>query len=195
MKKILEKYNNKLSEFTSVLKADYSIQIIPEKDVLEDLRRKLEEWGKNNLQSILTDLTNFVEENCKEYITKNKQEWEDVKRRAKIASEYGLYLAPIDLISVEKSRVKAAAVGSTVILSNIFLSRLIRKKLLDFPSSLILGGVAGFVSYLLFKEKEEAGMGTLIEGYISDSEEWIRTALENVFSVFEEIREKSADKA
>jgi len=80
-------------------------------------------------------------------------------------------------------------------LSNIFLSRLIRKKLLDFPSSLILGGVAGFVSYLLFKEKEEAGMGTLIEGYISDSEEWIRTALENVFSVFEEIREKSADKA
>jgi hypothetical protein len=191
MKKILEKYNNKLSEFTSILKTDYSIQIIPEKDVLEDLKKKLEDWGKSNLQSMLTDLTNFVEKNCKEYITKNKQEWEDIKRRAKIASEYGLYLAPIDLINVERSGIKATAVGSSVVLSNIFLSRLIRKKLLDFSSSLILGGVAGFVSYLLFKEKEEMGMGTLIEGYINDSEEWISTALENVFSVFEEIREKS----
>ncbi|MCK4278909.1 MAG: hypothetical protein KAW82_06970 [Desulfurellaceae bacterium] len=191
MKKILEKYNNKLSEFTSILKTDYSIQIIPEKDVLEDLKKKLEDWGKSNLQSMLADLTNFVEKNCKEYITKNKQEWEDIKRRAKIASEYGLYLAPIDLINVERSGIKATAVGSSVVLSNIFLSRLIRKKLLDFSSSLILGGVAGFVSYLLFKEKEEMGMGTLIEGYINDSEEWISTALENVFSVFEEIREKS----
>ncbi len=191
MKKILEKYNNKLSEFTSILKTDYSIQIIPEKDVLEDLKKKLEDWGKSNLQSMLTDLTNFVEKNCKEYITKNKQEWEDIKRRAKIASEYGLYLAPIDLINVERSGIKATAVGSSVVLSNIFLSRLIRKKLLGFSSSLILGGVAGFVSYLLFKEKEEMGMGTLIEGYINDSEEWISTALENVFSVFEEIREKS----
>ncbi len=191
MKKILEKYNNKLSELTSILKTDYSIQIIPEKDVLEDLKKKLEDWGKSNLQSMLTDLTNFVEKNCKEYITKNKQEWEDIKRRAKIASEYGLYLAPIDLINVERSGIKATAVGSSVVLSNIFLSRLIGKKLLDFSSSLILGGVAGFVSYLLFKEKEEMGMGTLIEGYINDSEEWISTAFENVFSVFEEIEERS----
>ncbi|MEA1995268.1 MAG: hypothetical protein U9N18_03835 [Campylobacterota bacterium] len=191
MKKVLEKYNNKLSEFTSILKTDYSIQIIPEKDVLEDLKKKLEDWGKSNLQSMLTDLTNFVEKNCKEYITKNKQQWEDIKRRAKIASEYGLYLAPIDLINVEKSRIKATAVGSSVVLSNIFLSRLIRKKLLDFSSSLIVGGIIGFVSYLLFKEKEEMGTGTLIEGYINDSEEWISTALENVFSVFEEIEERS----
>lgn len=191
MKKILEKYNNKLSEFTSILKTDYSIQIIPEKDVLEDLKKKLEDWGKSNLQSMLTDLTNFVEKNCKEYITKNKQEWEDIKRRAKIASEYGLYLAPIDLINVERSGIKATAVGSSVVLSNIFLSRLIRKKLLDFSSSLIVGGIIGFVSYLLFKEKEEMGTGTLIEGYINDSEEWIGTALENVFSVFEEIEERS----
>jgi hypothetical protein len=191
MKKILEKYNNKLSEFTSILKTDYSIQIIPEKDVLEDLKKKLEGWGKSNLQSMLTDLTNFAEKNCKEYITKNKQEWEDIKRRAKIASEYGLYLAPIDLINVEKSRVRGVLVGSSVVLSNIFLSRLIRKKLLDFSSSLIVGGIAGFVSYLLFKEKEEMGTGTLIEGYINDSSEWIGTALENVFSVFEEIEERS----
>ncbi|MCD6129854.1 MAG: hypothetical protein J7J10_02760 [Deltaproteobacteria bacterium] len=191
MKKILEKYNNKLSELTSTLKTDYSIQIIPEKDVLEDLKKKLEDWGKSNLQSMLTDLTNFVEKNCKEYITKNKQEWENIKRRAKIASEYGLYLAPIDLINVERSGIKATAVGSTVVLSNIFLSRLIRKKLLDFSSSLIVGGIIGFVSYLLFKEKEEMGTGTLIEGYINDSKEWISTALENVFSVFEEIEERS----
>jgi hypothetical protein len=191
MKKILETYKNKLSEFASILKTDYSIQIAPEKDVLEDLKKKLEDWGKSNLQSMLTDLTNFVEKNCKEYITKNKQEWEDIERRAKIASEYGLYLAPIDLINVEKSGIKATAVGSAVVLSNIFLSRLIKKKLLDFSSSLIIGGITGFVSYYLFKEKEEMGMGTLIEGYINDSEEWINTALENVFSVFEEIREKS----
>jgi hypothetical protein len=191
MKKILETYKNKLSEFASILKTDYSIQIAPEKDVLEDLKKKLEDWGKSNLQSMLTDLTNFVEKNCKEYITKNKQEWEDIERRAKIASEYGLYLAPIDLINVEKSGIKATAVGSVVVLSNIFLSRLIKKKLLDFSSSLIIGGITGFVSYYLFKEKEEMGMGTLIEGYINDSEEWINTALENVFSVFEEIREKS----
>ncbi len=191
MEKILEKYKNKLSEFTSILKTDYSIQIAPEKDVLEDLKKKLEDWGKSNLQSMLTELTNFVEENCKEYITKNKQEWEDIERRAKIASEYGLYLAPIDLINVEKSRIKATAVGSAVVLSNIFLSRLIKKKLLDFSSSLIIGGIIGFVSYYLFKEKEEMGMGTLIEGYINDSEEWINTALENVFSVFEEIEERS----
>ncbi len=152
-------------------------------ELVDKIREDLSNIGRNLLAMFYQELVGYVEQNNASFIENNKEKWDSILERANSLKEYGLYVAPVELIKEENNTLPLAiGVGSFVAASVI--TKLLVKKVKILPA--ILVGAIGGVGYnLMFGEDEVKRREMLLE-YVDDAQEWIRTALENMYKIFQD---------
>ena len=186
MEGILKNYKEKLNETILDIKAEVE-ETENIKDRLSEIRDELSKWGKNNLSLMFQELKSYVEKNNPKFIEDNKEKWETILDKAEALTEYGLYVAPIDLIRGEDNTVKSIYVGVGAFVGSVLFTKLAMKKAKFIPSLLasIIGGTAAY--YLLDLNKDDE-MKQMLISYIDDAEDWIETAFENMHRIFKDAR-------
>ncbi len=178
MKEIFDVYKNKLDEFIVSLKAKVKQQPLT-KQLLEEIRDEINQWGKNNLNLMFLELKSKIE---------SKQIDEEKKKaileRSQSLTEYGLYVAPIDLIQQEDINSKSYYIAGATLISAALLQKLLFKKF-KFPTSAFLATIAFFVSKsYLSDDKNKIDVAL---SYIDDAKEWLDAAFENIYKTFKEL--------
>ncbi len=184
MNSILESYKRGLEDF--IIDTKWKIRESSDLDkTLESVRDELSQWGKEKLHSMFEELKTYVEKNNPEFIKNNREKWETILDKSKALTEYGLYVAPIDLFGSEDAIAKAAYVGAGTFVGSIVLTKLITKKAGVLQSLLasIIGGVA---AYYLFDLNSEEDIKNTAINYIDDAKDWINTAFENMNRIFKD---------
>lgn len=184
MNNILESYKRELEDF--IIDTKWKIRKSSNLDkTLESIRDELSQWGKEKLRSMFEELKTYVEKNNPVFIKNNKEKWETILDKSEALTEYGLYVAPIDLFGSEDAVAKAVYVGAGTFIGSIILTKLATKKAGIVQSLLasILGGVTAY--YLFDLNSEEDAKNTAIN-YIDDARDWINTAFENMNRIFKD---------
>ncbi len=182
MEKILNIYKEKLEKEIAKKKGEVRGTAKFE-DLVDRIREDLSNIGRNLLAMFYQELVRYVEQNNPDFIKNNKDKWDSILERANSLKEYGLYVAPIDLIKEENNTLPLAiGVGSFVAAGVI--TKLLLKKVKILPAALI-GAIGGVGYNLIFGEDESKKREMLLE-YIDDAQDWMRTALENMYKIFQD---------
>ncbi len=186
MENILETYKNKLDDFSAELRRRVYIENDIE-SALDDIKNELADFGKSNLKMLFSELKSYIEKNNPDFIKNNKEKWEKILDKADALSEYGLYVAPIDLLRNNDNSAKAVYVGLGTFLSSALLTKITSKKVKFLPSVLssLLGGAA---AYYLFNLNKDDKMKEALIGYMDDAHDWISTAFENMYKIFKDAK-------
>ncbi len=185
MEEIIESYKSALREKISEIREEISkTENIKQK--MDNLREELSQWGRSNLNSMFLQLKSYIEEHNPKFIENNKEKWDAILDKAQALSEYGLYIAPLDLLRTDDKKIQATYVGIGTFFAAALFSKLILKKIKVFPTLLTsaLGGVGAY--YLLGNNDEEAK--NLAVEYVEDAHDWIKTAFENMYRAFQEAK-------
>lgn len=182
MNSILEKYKSKSNDVIAQIKQKVNSSDNM-KDTLENIREELSSWGKENINLLTSELKEYINKNNPDFIAKNKDKWEMILDKAQALSEYGLYVAPIDLLTNNEDVAKATYVGVASFLSSILLTKIVTKKV-HFVASVLTSVASGFVAYYMLETKK-GDEKDLIMNYIDDAHEWINTAFENTYKTFQ----------
>ncbi len=183
MEAILESYKDRLDEEISKRKSEI-IGSESRFDILvEKVRDDLSDIGKRLLADFYDELVKYVEENKKDFIENNKDKWEEILERANSLKEYGLYVAPVELLKEENNTIPIL-VGVGTFTTTSIVSKLIFKKFKFISSALV--GVAAYFGYShLFGEDKGKKREMLLE-YVNDAQDWIETALDNMYKIFQD---------
>ncbi len=186
MDKIIEFYKDALREKISDVRGEIS-ETEDVKQKMDNLRDELSDWGKSNLNSMFSQLKSYVEEHNPTFIKENKEKWDSIIDKAQALTEYGLYIAPLDLLRADDKKIQAAYVGIGSFFATALFSKLIFKKtkLLTSLFTSVLGGVGAY--YLLEYNSDEEARHLAVE-YIEDAHDWIKTAFENMYRAFQEAK-------
>ncbi len=183
MDTILESYKDKLDKAISEKKSEVIGSEARFDILVEMVRDELSDMGKQLLADFYDELVKYVEENRKEFIENNKDKWEEILERARSLKEYGLYVAPVELLKEENNTIPVL-VGFGAFAAASIGSKLFFKKFKFIPSAIV--GVAAYFGYgYLFGEDEGKRREMLLE-YIDDAQDWMRTALENMYKIFQD---------
>jgi len=178
MKNIFDVYKNKLDEFIVSLKSKIKQQPIS-KELLEDIRREINQWGKNNLNLMFLELKSALEKKAV-----NEEKKKNILERAESLTQYGLYVAPIDLIQQDDVNTKSVYVGlGTLIASSIVQKALFKK--FKFLNSILIGTVVYIVAKNYFGNNQNTT--EVVMSYIDDAKDWLFSAFENIYKTFEEL--------
>lgn len=186
MEEIIESYKSALREKISEIREEIAkTENIKQK--MDDLREELSQWGKSNLNSMFSQLKSYVEKHNPKFIENNKEKWDSILDKAQALTEYGLYIAPLDLLRTDDKKVQATYVGIGTFFATALFSKLISKKIKVFPALLTsaLGGVGAY--YLLEYNSDEESKNLAVE-YVEDAHDWIKTAFENMYRAFQEAK-------
>ncbi len=184
MEKILQTYRSKLDEIVVDMKSRIKSSSKLD-DALVEVRDELARWGKEHLSKLYLELKDYVEKNNPEFIEKNKEKWEVMLDKAQALTEYGLYVAPIDLLRDEDTLAKSVYVGVGALLGGLILSKIITGKMRLLPSVVLSVG-GGAASYYLMGSNKEDEIKNTVLAYIDDAKEWIDTAFENMYKIFKD---------
>lgn len=179
MKEIFDIYKNKLDNFIVELKSEVKLQSL-NKELLENIRIKLNQWGKNNLNLMYMELKSAIE--AKSALDENKKK--SVLERASSLTEYGLYVAPIDLIQGEQNNAQSLYIAALTVLGACALQKIIFKKFKFFNSTLL--GLLTFAGSSTYFNKYQDNKESVLS-YIDDAKEWLLTAFENIYKTFKEL--------
>ncbi len=184
MENLLKSYKDKLNDIINKLEAKIRLEDNMD-SVLEDVRNELSSWGRDNLKNMYLELKDYVEKNSPDFIKNNEEKWKTMLDKAEALSEYGLYVAPIDLLKESEMPTKAFMVGAGTLLSSLLLTKIASKKAKLIPSlfTSILSGVAAY--YVLEGDKTEKIRESAIN-YVEDARDWIDTAFENMYRIFKD---------
>lgn len=178
MKEIFDVYKNKLDDFIVSLKTKVKQQPLS-KQLLEDIRIQLNQWGKNNLNLMFLELKSMLD---KKVVDEEKKK--AVLERAQSLTEYGLYVAPIDLIQQDDTNAKSLYISAATLVGTSIIQKLLFKKF-KFLNSTILGVLALLVSKNYFGSDQNTT--ELALSYIDDAKEWLSAAFENIYKTFKEL--------
>lgn len=184
MEKIIESYKDALREKISGIRKEIS-ETEDIKQKMDDLREELSEWGKSNLNSMFSQLKSYIEEHNPKFIEDNKEKWDSILDKAQALTEYGLYIAPLDLLRTDDKKVQAAYVGIGTFFATALFSKLISKKIKVFPA-LLTSALGGVGAYYLFEYNSDEEAKDLAIEYVEDAHDWIKTAFENMYRAFQE---------
>ena len=185
MEEVIESYKSALREKISEIREEISkTENIKQK--MDNLREELSQWGRSNLNSMFLQLKSYIEEHNPKFIENNKEKWDSILDKAQALTEYGLYIAPLDLLKTDDKKIQVTYVGIGTFFATALFSKLISKKIKVFPALLTsaLGGVGAY--YLLGNSDEEAK--NLAVEYVEDAHDWIKTAFENMYRAFQEAK-------
>jgi len=178
MKEIFDVYKNKLDDFIVSLKSKAKQQAV-NKQLLEEIRSEINKWGKNNLNLMFLELKSILDSKS---IDEEKKK--SILDRAQSLTEYGLYVAPIDLIQQEDTNAKSLYIaGGTLVVASL-LQKLLFKKF-KFVNSSILATVALLASKSYFNNSKDNN--DVVLSYIDDAKEWLEAAFENIYKTFKEL--------
>ncbi len=184
MEDILKKYKAMLDDEVVQIKTRIRSSGKVEEE-LERIRDELARWGKEHLSKLFLELKGLVEKNNPEFIEKNPEKWETMLDKAEALTEYGLYVAPVDLLKGEDAASKAIYVGAGALVGSLVLTKVLTGKVRLFPSFVVSLASGGASYYLLNIGKEDEIKNTVV-GYIDDAKEWIETAFENMYKIFKD---------
>ncbi len=184
MEKILNAYKEKLEDIIIDMKSEVKESLDIEES-LNKVRDELSKWGKNNLSLMFQELKGYVEKNNPKFIEENKEKWETMLDKAEALTEYGLYVAPIDLLRSSDNTAKSIYVGAGALLSSIVFTKFAMKKAKFIPS-LLTSVLSGFAAYYLLGMNKDEEMKSMLLGYIDDAKDWIETAFENMHKIFKD---------
>ncbi|AEA33280.1 hypothetical protein [Hippea maritima] len=182
MENILKVYKEKLANEIAKKKAEVKTAI----DInaaLDKVRDELSNSGRNLLSMLFTELKGYIEKNKPEFIQNNKDKWENMLERAKALTEYGLYVAPVDLLK-DKENLAPVYVGVGAFAATTLTSKLLTKKFR--PITAALASVIGGAAYYILYGKDESKERELLSQYIDDANDWIKTALDNMYKIFKD---------
>ncbi len=182
MEKILGTYKDKLEKEISKKKVEVETAVKFE-EIVDRIREELSNIGRNLLSMFYQELIRYVEQNNPDFISNNKEKWEEILDRAGALKEYGLYVAPIELIK-EDNKTLPFAIGVGSFLAAGVLTKILMKKVKFIPA-VIIGTVGGLGYDLFFGEDEQKRKQMLLE-YIDDAHDWIKTALDNMYKIFQD---------
>ncbi|AHF97748.1 MAG: hypothetical protein ACPLW6_01800 [Desulfurella sp.] len=178
MKEIFDVYKNKLDDFIVSLKAKVKQQPLTSQ-LLEEIRNEINQWGKNNLNLMFLELKSLIDsKQIDEYKKKT------ILERAQSLTEYGLYVAPIDLIQQEDTNSKSIYIAGATLLGASILQKLLFKKF-KFVNSALLATIAYLVSKSYFSDNQNNT--DVVLSYIDDAKEWLSAAFDNIYKTFEEL--------
>lgn len=178
MKEIFDVYKNKLNDFIISLKARVKQQTI-NKQLLEEIRDEINKWGKNNLNLMYLELKSVLDSK-----SINEEKKKSVLERAQSLTEYGLYVAPIDLIQQEDANAKSLYIAGGTLVGAFLLQKLLFKRF-KFASSTILAAIALLASKSYFTSSKDNT--DIVLSYIDDAKEWLEAAFENIYKTFKEL--------
>ncbi len=184
MENILDVYKQKLDDIMVDMKSEVNESLDIE-DSLNKIRDELSKWGKNNLSLMFQELKNYVEKNNPKFIEENKEKWETMLDKAEALTEYGLYVAPIDLLKGKDSTAKSIYIGAGTFIGGIFFTKLVKKEVKLLPS-LLTSLISGIAAYYLLDINKEEEIKNMILSYIDDAKDWIETAFENMNRIFKD---------
>ena len=182
MEQILNRYIEKLEKEITSKKAEVEATAKIE-DIVEEIRDELSNTGRNLLSMFYQEMVRYIEKNNPQFIENNKEKWEEILDRASALKEYGLYVAPIELIQEDNSTLPLAVGLGSFIAAGV-ITKLLMKKVKLVPAA-IIGAIGGLGYNLLFGEDEIRKREMLIE-YIDDAGDWIKTALNNMYKIFKD---------
>ncbi len=184
MEKILENYKKKLEE--AVVDIESRVKSASNlNEILTDVRDELARWGKEHLSKLYLELKEYVEKNNPEFIEKNKEKWETMLERAQALTEYGLYVAPVDLLRSEDNIARAVYVGASALIGALIVSKFLTGKFKIIPS-IALSTAGGTAAYYLMGSNKDDELRQTVLSYIKDAKEWIETAFENMYKIFKD---------
>ncbi len=184
METILNTYKEKLEEIIEDMKSEVQ-ESIKIDESLNKVRDELSKWGKNNLSLMFQELKEFVEKNNPKFIEDNKEKWETMLDKAEALTEYGLYVAPIDLLRESDNTAKSIYIGAGTFISSIVLTKLATKKPKLLPS-LLTSVISGIGAYFLLNLDKDEEKKSMLLSYIDDAKDWIETAFENMYRIFKD---------
>ncbi|WP_035587559.1 hypothetical protein [Hippea jasoniae] len=152
-------------------------------EIVEKIREDLSTIGRSLLSKMFVELKGYVENNKPDFIEKNADKWNEILEKAKALTEYGLYVAPIDILK-DAEGIKPAYVGVGAFALAALTSKLTTKKFRPLLSLVV--SLAGSVAYSTFFGKDERDEKEFLLKYVDDAYEWIKTALENMYKVFQD---------
>ncbi len=182
MKDILEAYKEKLDREISAKKAEVRTAINISEEI-DKIRNDLSLIGKNLLSMFYQELVRYVEEKNPDFIKNNKDKWDEILDKANALREYGLYVAPIELLK-EENKTLPIAVGTGAFIAAGVLTKLLLKRIKIIPAVIV--GAIGGVGYNIFFGEDENKKREMLEQYIDDAYDWIKTALENMYKIFQD---------
>ena len=182
MERILNVYKEKLEKEIAKKKGEVRGTARFE-ELVDRIREDLSNIGRNLLAMFYQELVGYVEQNNASFIESNKDKWDSILERANSLKEYGLYVAPVELIKEENNTLPLAIGVGSFIAAGV-LTKLFTKKIKVVPSILI-GAIGGVGYNLLFGEDEVKRREMLLE-YIDDAQDWMKTALDNMYKIFQD---------
>ncbi|WP_022669815.1 hypothetical protein [Hippea alviniae] len=182
MEKVLKAYLDKLMDEISKKKAEVRLSRDFE-GILDKVRDDLSAIGKNLLSMFFMELKGYIERNKPEFIENNKEKWQDMLDRAEALTEYGLYVAPVDILK-EQTKITPTYLGAGVLVATGLISKLLTKKVRVLPAFAL--ALASGVVYSNFYDDKEKKQKDVLEEYINDAYDWIKTALENMYKIFKD---------
>ncbi len=183
MEDILKTYIDSLEEEIAQKKVEVRLSQEDFNEILDKVRDDLSATGKNLLETLFNELKSKIEKDNPEFIEKNKEKWQDMLDRAEALKEYGLYVAPVDILK-EQFDITPTYVGAGIVLAVGVLTKLFTKKVRILPAVAL--GLAGGIAYSNYYEDKEKRQKEALEEYINDAYDWIKTALENMYKIFKD---------
>ncbi len=178
MKEIFDVYKNKLDEFITSLKSTVKQRPLT-KQLLEEIRTEINQWGKNNLNLMFLELKSALDSKAVD-----EEKKESALERAQSLTQYGLYVAPIDLIQQDDTNTKSIYIAiSTLVISSIAQKILFKK--FKFINSTIFASIALLASKNYFSSNKDTTEVAL--SYIDDAKDWLLSAFENIYKTFKEL--------
>ena len=186
MEDILNRYKDKLDSVIGELKTKVKFENDVDK-ILEDVRNELSNWGKDNLKMMLSELKSYVENNNEGFIDNNEEKWKTILDKGEALSEYGLYVAPVDLLKESEIPTESIYIGTGAFVGSLLLTKLISKKAKILPS-IIVSVLSGFAAYYAFKDVRTERVRESAINYIDDAYDWMSTAFENMYRIFKDAK-------
>jgi hypothetical protein len=186
VEKILETYKTKLNDTIMNIKTKVE-NTESVSDILDEIRDEIYQNGKTFLKLMFNELKSYVEANKQDFIENNKEKWEKILDKAEALSEYGLYVAPIDLIKNNENTTKAAYISAGTFFGSIVFTKLSSKKA-KLLSSLFASIASGAIAYYVLDLNKDEKLKESLNGYIDDAADWMFTALENMYRIFQDVK-------
>ncbi len=186
MESILQSYKQKLDDAVSdiKIKIDNTDNVA---EILEDIKEKLSTVGQSNLKMLFNELKSFIEKNNPDFIKNNQEKWNTIIDKGGALCEYGLYVAPLDLLRNDDETAKTAYIGIGTFLGSAFLSKLFSKKVKLLPV-VLASAVSAAAAYYMFDLNKDENLKNALNLYIDDAHDWINTALENMLRIFKDAK-------
>ncbi len=184
MDEILGSYKEKLEEKINEVKREIEDSVDMSRRI-DEIRDDLSSWGKSNLNLLFLELKGYIEKNNPSFIKDNDEKWKEILDRAKALTEYGLYVAPLELVKGKSRNIVPVYVGVGGFLGGSALSKVLFRRSFMLINAL-LSGLGGAVSYYVLGPRMKERRKKLALEYIDEVKDWIETAFENMVRVFKE---------